>query len=277
MNFHTPYPPKILITPIRGTKTYLICHLFSLRIKLTQKSKHFNPYKIISHMQQLTHTPIQNPSTNVHVNQQSIYDINIQRQKIYKGMLIANTLKDKLNSQQTTNASWLLTMIKAILKTSIQKFEKPIYLFRRTCEVAVRNRKILAAIKRWLRRSDCRTKEHPSRLRIGIPQHSVPRKIVFYHENKVKIINIIQQGSRYYLDPIFTSTYIYRKLGGAWGGPGINPPPPHQDRQRQQDGGVGSEWGGPGNKTNPPHQERQRQRGGGQQSWRWARGQNTDG
>ena len=70
-------------------------------------------------MQQLTHIPTENPSTNVHGNQQNIYDINIQRQEIYKWMLIANTLKGKLNSQQTTNASWLVTTIKAILKTPI--------------------------------------------------------------------------------------------------------------------------------------------------------------
>ena len=53
-------------------------------------------------------------------------------------MIIANTLKVKLNSQQS---------IKATLKTQIQKFEKPIFLFRRTHEAAVRNIKILAAFK----------------------------------------------------------------------------------------------------------------------------------
>ena len=49
-------------------------------------------------MKQLTHTPTENPSTNVHRNQQSIYEINIQRQELEKGILIANTLKGKLNS-----------------------------------------------------------------------------------------------------------------------------------------------------------------------------------
>ena len=62
-------------------------------------------------------------------------------------MLIANTLRVKLNSQKTTNTLWLVTTIKAILRTPIQKFEKAILLFRRTHESAVRNRKILAAIK----------------------------------------------------------------------------------------------------------------------------------
>ena len=67
-------------------------------------------------MQQLTHTPAENPSKNIHGNQNNIYDINIQRQELYKGVLIANTLKGKLNSQQTTNASWMVTTTKAILR-----------------------------------------------------------------------------------------------------------------------------------------------------------------
>ena len=98
-------------------------------------------------MQQLTQTATENPSTNKHGNPKITYDIHIQLQEIYKGVLIANTLKGKLNSHQTTNASWLVTIIKAILKTPIQKFKKPIFLFRRTHEAAVRNSKILAAIK----------------------------------------------------------------------------------------------------------------------------------
>ena len=96
----------------------------------------------------LTHTPTEHPSTNVHGNQQNIYDINIQRRKLYKGMLIANTLKVRLNSQLTTTTWWLVTTIKEILKTPIQKFEKPILLFRRTHEAEVRNSKILAETKR---------------------------------------------------------------------------------------------------------------------------------
>ena len=62
-------------------------------------------------------------------------------------MLIANTLKGKLNSQQSTNASWIVTTIKSTLKIPIQKFGKPIFSFKRTHEAAVRNSKILAAFK----------------------------------------------------------------------------------------------------------------------------------
>ena len=54
-------------------------------------------------MQQLTHTPTENPSTNIHGNQQNMYDINIQRQELNRGILLENILKAKLKSQQKTN------------------------------------------------------------------------------------------------------------------------------------------------------------------------------
>ena len=60
-------------------------------------------------MQQLTYTPTENPSTNVHGNQLIIYDINTQRQEHDKGMLISNNLKGNMNSQQLTDASWIVT------------------------------------------------------------------------------------------------------------------------------------------------------------------------
>ena len=44
-------------------------------------------------MQQLTHTSTENPSINVHGNQQTIYEISIQRQELDKGILMANILK----------------------------------------------------------------------------------------------------------------------------------------------------------------------------------------
>ena len=98
-------------------------------------------------MQQLTYTPTENPSTNVYGNQQSICDINNQRQELGKGVLIANTLKGNINIQQSKKSSWLVTTIKATLKTPIHKFEKPILSFRRTHEAAVRNSKILESFK----------------------------------------------------------------------------------------------------------------------------------
>ena len=98
-------------------------------------------------MKQLTYTQKENPSTNIHGNQQSIYGIHTQRQELEKGVLIANTLKGKLKSQHSTDASWLVTTIKATLKTPVQKSKNPIFLFRRTHQVAVRNSKIFAAFR----------------------------------------------------------------------------------------------------------------------------------
>ena len=81
-------------------------------------------------MKKLIYNPTDNLSTNVYGNKQSISDINTQRIELDKGMLIENTLKGKLNSQNSTNASWLVTTIKATLKIPIQKFEQPSFSLR---------------------------------------------------------------------------------------------------------------------------------------------------
>ena len=133
---------------------------------LTQKKNNtnihkFNPYQIKSQMQQLTHNPTEHISKIISGNQTNIYDINIQRQEHNKGIIIANILKDKMNSQQKTNAQWLVTTIKAILKIPIQKFEKPIFLFSKTNEASVRNRNILASFKGDLRAANSAQKDSP--------------------------------------------------------------------------------------------------------------------
>ena len=155
-------------------------------------------------------------------------------------MLIANTLKSNLNSQKTTNVSWLVTMIKAILKTPIQKSENPIFLSRRPHEAAVRNSKILTENKMLLRRRNCGKKGQPCKLRIGILRHRVLSKKIFHREDKTKIINIIQQGSRCHLNAIPKRTDIERKFRVARGGPGINTTTP-STRTDRDSGAVESE------------------------------------
>ena len=73
--------------------------------KTNKKTQKINPYQIIPHMQQLIQTWTEKPSTNIHENQQNIYDINIQQQELSKGVLIENTQNSKLDSQQKTKAS----------------------------------------------------------------------------------------------------------------------------------------------------------------------------
>ena len=121
-------------------------------------------------------------------------------------MLIANTLKGNLNSQKSMNASWLVTTIKAILKTPIQKSENPIFLFRRTHDAAVRNRKILASFKGDLGAAIAAQKDSPVNYGSEFCDIASLAKLFLHHKDKTKIIIIIQQGSRYYINPIEEET-----------------------------------------------------------------------
>ena len=157
-------------------------------------------------MKILTYTPTDNPSTNVNGNQQIIYDINTQHKELDKGTLISNTLKGNLNGQQSTNESWLVTTIKASLKTPIQKSEKPIFLFRRTHEEPVRNSKILTAFKGDLGAEILAHTDIPVNYGSEFRDTTASEKLFLHHEDKTKIINIIQKGSRCHLNPIEKET-----------------------------------------------------------------------
>ena len=157
-------------------------------------------------MKAFTYNPTDNSSTNVHGNYQSIYDINTQRKEFDKGMIIANTLKSKLKSQQLTDASWLVTTIKVTLKTPIHKFGKPIFSFRRTHEAAVRNSKILAAFKGDLCAAIAAHKDSPVNYGSKFRDITALAKLFLHHEDKTNNINIIHQGSHYHLDAIKEET-----------------------------------------------------------------------
>ena len=116
-------------------------------------------------------------------------------------MLIANTIEGNLKSKQPMNASWLVTTIKATLKTPIQISRKPIFLFRRTHEAAVRSSKILAAFKGDLGAVIAAHKDRPVNYRSEFRDTTDLAKLFLHHKDKPNIINIIQQGSRYHLDP----------------------------------------------------------------------------
>ena len=121
-------------------------------------------------------------------------------------MLIANTLKGKWNSQQSINASWLVTTIKSTLKIPIQKFEKPIFSFKRTHEAAVKNIKILAAFKGDLGAAIMAHKDSPVNYGSEFRDTTALAKLYLHHEDITKIINIIKQGYRYHLNPIEEET-----------------------------------------------------------------------
>ena len=117
-------------------------------------------------------------------------------------MLIANTLKCKLKSQQSTNTSWLVTTINATLKIPIQKFERPIFSSKRTHEAVVRNSKILAALKGDLGAAIAAHKDIRVNYGSEFRDTTALAQLFLHHEDKTKIINIIKHGSRYHLDTI---------------------------------------------------------------------------
>ena len=110
-------------------------------------------------------------------------------------MLIANTRKGKLNSQQSTNALWIVTTIKPTLKTPIQKFGKPIFSFKRTHEAAVRNSKIMAAFKGDLGPAIAAHKDSPVNYGSKFRDTTALEKSFLHHEDKTNIISIIRHGS----------------------------------------------------------------------------------
>ena len=99
-------------------------------------------------------------------------------------MIIENTLKRKLDSQQKTNTSWIVTKTKTILKTLIQKFEKNIFSFRRTHEAAVRNSKILATFKGDLGAEIAAQKGRPVNYGSEFCDIASLKKLFLYHEDK---------------------------------------------------------------------------------------------
>ena len=128
--------------------------------------------------------------------------MNIQLQELNKGTHIANTLKGHLNSQQKTNALWLVTTIKAILNTPIKIFVNPIFLFRKTHEAAFRTSTILPAFNGDLGAAIAAQKDNPVNYGSEFCDTAALAKLLFYHVDRAKIINIIQQGYCYHLDPI---------------------------------------------------------------------------
>ena len=72
-------------------------------------------------------------------------------------------------------------MITATLKTSVQKFEKPILLFSKTHEAAVRNRKILSAFKGELDAAIAAQKDIPENYRYEFRDIASSAKLLLHH------------------------------------------------------------------------------------------------
>ena len=93
-----------------------------------------------------------------------------------------------------------------MLKIPIHKLDKRIFSFKRKNEAASRNIKILASFKGNLG-ADIAAQNYIALKYISEFRNTVELSILsYYHEDKRNIINIIQQGLSYHLDPINRKT-----------------------------------------------------------------------
>ena len=79
-------------------------------------------------------------------------------------------------------------------------------MLRRTHEEAVRSIKIITAFEGDLGTAITGQKNSPLNYRLEFRDIASLEKLFLHHEEKTKIINITQQGSRYHLDPIEEET-----------------------------------------------------------------------
>ena len=86
-----------------------------------------------------------------------------------------------------TNASWLVTTIKATLKIPIQKLEKPIFSFKRTHEAVVRNIKILVVFKGDLGAAIAAHKDRPFNYGSEFHYTMALAKLFLHHEEKLRL------------------------------------------------------------------------------------------
>ena len=87
-------------------------------------------------------------------------------------------------------------------KDTNSEIRKYYFIVQEKNEAAVRNRKILAAFNGDLGAEIAAHKEIPLKYRSYFRNTSALTKLFYYHKDKVKIIEIIQQGSCYNLDKI---------------------------------------------------------------------------
>ena len=109
------------------------------------------------------------------------------------------TIKVNLDNQKKLQTLWLVTTLKQLIRTSISKLRPPLFSFKLTKEAALQNRKILANFNGDL--VDTMEISKGSPLDYGSEFWDLTRtaKLFSLHEDKDKIMDMIQQGSQYHL------------------------------------------------------------------------------
>ena len=93
-----------MIISVRESKTHSTLHSFISFSKLKNTYTHSIPIKQIINLQHSKFSPTA-PSNTILENPTEIYDTDIQRQELEKGMYLEKILKGKLNVQQRTKNS----------------------------------------------------------------------------------------------------------------------------------------------------------------------------
>ena len=114
-------------------------------------------------------------------------------------MYLANILNDKLNRQE--QKSLLITTTKEILKTPAQKLKKTVFSFKRTNKAESKNSKILVALNGNLNTAIAEQNDSPLNYGSEFRNTTDLATLFYYHEDKSRVINIIQQGPLYHVDP----------------------------------------------------------------------------
>ena len=117
-------------------------------------------------------------------------------------MQMAKFIKCKLYLTQKSNTTWLVTTIKRLIIKPVKKLGKPVFYLKRTHEAAQKNSQILAAFKGNLGSAIEAQKVIPLDYGSEFRDINVIKNLFCYHDEKERIFDIIQKGSRYHLSPI---------------------------------------------------------------------------
>ena len=162
----------------------------------TKTSKISLTYPADTHTRPMGNTPIDASNKNITDSQRQALDKGRQMETIRKGNL----------DQKNSCPSWLVTTIKKITRKPVKELVIPVLTFNRTHEAVFQNSSLLADFDGKLDVEMESQKESP--LYYGSEFRDITGiiKLFSHDEEKYRIVDIIQKGSRYHISPIKEAT-----------------------------------------------------------------------
>ena len=112
---------------------------------------------------------------------------------------MAKILKGELDPKQNSRASWLVETIKNLILRSFKDLRIPVFSLKSTQEAALHNSNILANLYGNLGKAIKSQKVIPLDYGSQFRDFSGIAKIFIRHEDKKRIVDIIQKGCQYHL------------------------------------------------------------------------------